>query len=62
MLLMWLFHQCSSVYDFSERDGHSQAVEKHRASSEKSHADCLPAGSVQVCRLYIDLLMNHVTF
>lgn len=36
------------VHVFSERDGHTQAVEEHRAPPEKSHADRLPARSVQV--------------
>lgn len=45
---------------FSERDWHTQAVEKHRASPEKGHADCLPARSVQVCFLYVSLLTTRV--
>lgn len=47
----FFFNGAAVFHASSERDWHAQAVEKHRASFEKSHADCLPARSVQVCLL-----------
>jgi len=42
-------HLFLCVCVFSERDRHTQAVEKRGASPEESHADRLPARSLQVC-------------
>ena len=44
---------------FSERDGHTQAVEEHRASFEESHADGLSSRSLQVFQ--IKLISSHFT-
>lgn len=48
LLLSCHFLMVFIIMCFSERDWHPQAVETHRATFEKSHADSLPSRGVQV--------------